>query len=186
MTRRRKRLLGVGTSERNRVRGCATLQVQPHDCPRMARGQDGSLRLSCMTLTFTAPRWLSVIQIVETLYSHRRNTHLPSRRRAPDDTLPAIWRPGRIYLPESRVRYTAGESEMTTRPSQLRSWMRRVVPVSGKGAFTRRGGNRLTFTVGRRLLFRFCRIGTRRSLAASRQPRRTGAKHLSLDSDFGC
>ena len=35
---------------------CPTLQVQPHDCPRMARGQDGSLRLSCMTLTFTAPR----------------------------------------------------------------------------------------------------------------------------------
>ena len=33
-----------------------TLQVQPHDCPRMARGQDGSLHLSCMTLTFTAPR----------------------------------------------------------------------------------------------------------------------------------
>src|SRR5262245_52959845 len=35
---------------------CPTLQVQPHDCPRMARGQDGSLRLSCMTLSFTAPR----------------------------------------------------------------------------------------------------------------------------------
>jgi hypothetical protein len=35
---------------------CPTLQVQPHDCPRMARGQDGSLRLSCMALTFTAPR----------------------------------------------------------------------------------------------------------------------------------
>ena len=35
---------------------CPTLQVQPRDCPRMARGQDGSLRLSCMTLTFTAPR----------------------------------------------------------------------------------------------------------------------------------
>src|SRR5215471_19061321 len=33
-----------------------TLRVQPHDCPRMARGQDGSLRLSCMTLTFTTPR----------------------------------------------------------------------------------------------------------------------------------
>jgi hypothetical protein len=35
---------------------CPTLRVQPHDSPRMARGQDGSLRLSCMTLTFTAPR----------------------------------------------------------------------------------------------------------------------------------
>ena len=35
---------------------CPTLQVQPHGCPRMARGQDGSLRLSCMTLSFTTPR----------------------------------------------------------------------------------------------------------------------------------
>lgn len=33
-----------------------TLQVQPHDCPRMVRGQVGSLFLACMTLTFTTPR----------------------------------------------------------------------------------------------------------------------------------
>jgi hypothetical protein len=138
-----------------------------------------------MTLTFTVPRWLSGIQIVGTLYSHRRNTHLLSRRGAPDDTLPAIWRPGDLS-PRKPGSIHAGESEMTTRPSQLRSWMRRVVPVSGKGAFRHRGGDRLTFTVGRRLLFRFCRIGTRGSLAASRQPRRTRAKHLSLDGDFGC
>src|SRR5919106_6154145 len=37
---------------------CPMLRVQPHDCPRMARGQDGSLRLSCMTLSFTTPRRL--------------------------------------------------------------------------------------------------------------------------------
>src|SRR6202051_2493078 len=35
---------------------CPTLQVRPRDRPRMARGQDGSLLLSCMTLTFTTPR----------------------------------------------------------------------------------------------------------------------------------
>src|SRR5208337_2133184 len=35
---------------------CPTLQVQPRDCPRMARGQDGSLLLSCMTLSFTTSR----------------------------------------------------------------------------------------------------------------------------------
>ena len=33
-----------------------TLQVQPHDWPHMARGQDGSLLLSCMTLAFTTSR----------------------------------------------------------------------------------------------------------------------------------
>jgi hypothetical protein len=38
------------------IYSCPTLQVQPHDCPRMTRGQDGSLRLSCMTFSFTAPR----------------------------------------------------------------------------------------------------------------------------------
>jgi hypothetical protein len=31
-----------------------TLQVQPRDRPRMARGQDGSLFLSCTTLSFAA------------------------------------------------------------------------------------------------------------------------------------
>ncbi len=35
---------------------CPTLQVRPYGRPRMARGQDGSLLLSCMTLSFTTPR----------------------------------------------------------------------------------------------------------------------------------
>ena len=35
---------------------CPTLQVQPHDCPRMARGQGGSLFLPCTTLAFATPR----------------------------------------------------------------------------------------------------------------------------------
>ena len=35
---------------------CPTLRVRPRGRPRMARGQDGSLRLSCVTLSFTAPR----------------------------------------------------------------------------------------------------------------------------------
>src|ERR1022692_2304709 len=34
---------------------CPTLQVQPHDCPRMARGQGGSLFLPCTTLAFATP-----------------------------------------------------------------------------------------------------------------------------------
>src|ERR1700735_4886713 len=33
---------------------CPTLPVRPHDRPRMARGQDGSLFLSCTTLSFAA------------------------------------------------------------------------------------------------------------------------------------
>ncbi len=35
-----------------------TLQVHPlsSQCPHMGRGQDGSLLLSCMTLSFTTPR----------------------------------------------------------------------------------------------------------------------------------
>src|SRR5580704_5808338 len=33
---------------------CPTLQVRPHDRPRMARGKDGSLFLSCTTLSFAA------------------------------------------------------------------------------------------------------------------------------------
>src|ERR1022692_1979719 len=35
---------------------CPTLPVQPRDCPRMARGQDGSLFLPCTTLAFATPR----------------------------------------------------------------------------------------------------------------------------------
>src|ERR1039458_7110089 len=35
---------------------CPTLPVQPHDCPRMARGQGGSLFLPCTTLAFATPR----------------------------------------------------------------------------------------------------------------------------------
>ena len=55
---------------------CPTLRVQPHDCPRMARGQDGSLRLSCMTLSFTAPR-----RFIPTLSSPERicQTHLANQ-----------------------------------------------------------------------------------------------------------
>ena len=34
----------------------STLHDQPCDWPRMTRGQDGSLCLSCVTLSFTAPR----------------------------------------------------------------------------------------------------------------------------------
>src|SRR4051812_41192911 len=33
---------------------CPTLQVRPHNRPRMARGQSGSLRLLCTTLSFAA------------------------------------------------------------------------------------------------------------------------------------
>jgi hypothetical protein len=33
----------------------STLRVQPCDWPRMTRGQDGSLCLSCVTLSFTTP-----------------------------------------------------------------------------------------------------------------------------------
>ena len=35
---------------------CPTLQVRPLGRPHMARGQDGSLLLSCMTLSFTTSR----------------------------------------------------------------------------------------------------------------------------------
>src|ERR1039457_4648453 len=34
---------------------CPTLQVQPRDCPHMARGQGGSLFLPCTTLAFATP-----------------------------------------------------------------------------------------------------------------------------------
>src|SRR5262249_54719953 len=34
----------------------STLRVHPCDCPRMTQGQDGSLSLTCVTLTFTTPR----------------------------------------------------------------------------------------------------------------------------------
>lgn len=34
----------------------STLHVQPHDCPRMTRGQVGSLRLTCTTLSFATSR----------------------------------------------------------------------------------------------------------------------------------
>ena len=34
---------------------CPTLQVQPRDCPHMARGQGGSLFLPCTTLPFATP-----------------------------------------------------------------------------------------------------------------------------------
>jgi hypothetical protein len=34
----------------------STLHVQPCDCPRMTRGQVGSLRLTCTTLSFATPR----------------------------------------------------------------------------------------------------------------------------------
>src|SRR6266849_7815409 len=34
----------------------STLRAQPCDWPRMTRGQDGSLCLSCVTLSFTTPR----------------------------------------------------------------------------------------------------------------------------------
>ena len=34
----------------------STLRWQPHGWPRMTRGQDGSLCLSCVTLSFTTPR----------------------------------------------------------------------------------------------------------------------------------
>jgi hypothetical protein len=34
----------------------STLHVQPRDCPRMTRGQVGSLLLTCATLTFATPR----------------------------------------------------------------------------------------------------------------------------------
>src|ERR1700730_12615146 len=34
----------------------ATLQVRPRDRPHMGRGQDGSLLLSCMNLSFTTSR----------------------------------------------------------------------------------------------------------------------------------
>ena len=34
----------------------STLRLQPCDCKRMTRGQDGSLLLSCVTLSFTTPR----------------------------------------------------------------------------------------------------------------------------------
>ena len=32
----------------------STLHVQPRDCPRMTRGQVGSLRLTCTTLSFAS------------------------------------------------------------------------------------------------------------------------------------
>jgi len=35
---------------------CLTLRVRSRGRPRMTRGQDGSLLLSCMTLSFTTPR----------------------------------------------------------------------------------------------------------------------------------
>jgi hypothetical protein len=34
----------------------STLHVQPRDCPRMTRGQVGSLRLTCTTLSFATSR----------------------------------------------------------------------------------------------------------------------------------
>jgi len=34
----------------------STLRCQPYGWPRMTRGQDGSLLLSCVTLSFTTPR----------------------------------------------------------------------------------------------------------------------------------
>src|SRR3984893_12578388 len=34
---------------------CPTLQVQPRDCPHMVRGQGGSLRLPCTTLSLHTP-----------------------------------------------------------------------------------------------------------------------------------
>src|SRR5467141_3819365 len=34
----------------------STLHVQPRDCPRMTRGQVGSLRLTCTTLAFATSR----------------------------------------------------------------------------------------------------------------------------------
>src|ERR1700681_708407 len=35
---------------------CPTLRERHYCCPHMARGQDGSLLLSCMTLSFTTSR----------------------------------------------------------------------------------------------------------------------------------
>ena len=64
---------------------CPTLQVQPHDCPRMARGQDGPLLLSCMTLTFTAPRrfipTLSAPNRVFTAHDPDQLSHLARHHR---------------------------------------------------------------------------------------------------------
>ena len=64
-----------------------TLRVQPHDCPRMARGQDGSLRLSCMTLTFTTPRrfipTLSAPEWVFTTHGANQLAHLFRHGRPP-------------------------------------------------------------------------------------------------------
>jgi len=66
---------------------CPTLRVQPHDCPRMARGQDGSLRLSCMTLTFTTPRrfipTLSAPEWVFTTHGANQLAHLFRYGRPP-------------------------------------------------------------------------------------------------------
>src|SRR5579863_4708335 len=64
---------------------CPTLQVQPHDCPRMARGQDGSLLLSCMTLPFTTPR-----RFIPTLSSQSWLPPPFARRRRPDHHLGAL------------------------------------------------------------------------------------------------
>jgi hypothetical protein len=62
---------------------CPTLRVPPRGCPRMVRVQDGSLRLSCMTLSFTAPR-----RFIRTLTSPKRirQAHLPDESRPSRDT----------------------------------------------------------------------------------------------------
>src|ERR1700730_13464307 len=49
---------------------CPTLREQHYCCPHMARGQDGSLLLSCMTLSFTTSR-----RFIPTLSRHEGLLH---------------------------------------------------------------------------------------------------------------
>src|SRR5947208_1374411 len=54
-----------------------TLQVRSLSRPHMVRGQDGSLLLSCMTLSFTTSR-----RFIPTLSRRKRLPHIPAPQNA--------------------------------------------------------------------------------------------------------
>src|SRR6516165_3542627 len=63
---------------------CPTLQVRPYGRPRMARGQDDSLDLSCTTLSFATPsRFSPALSGLSPLSCPTCSAHIDIGRRSP-------------------------------------------------------------------------------------------------------
>ena len=87
--------------------GIPTLQVRRRRRPHMARGQDGSLLLSCMTLSFTTSR-----RFIPTLSRPCGPRH--KKRVTPNS-------PGQEFRSWSERRHKEGSRRVSTPPTEVRA-----------------------------------------------------------------